>query len=60
MKYARHMFGKRFNTTGFDTEPAISFLRSTYPDYKWVDSGVAEDSFPALLSSVTCDMAGTT
>lgn len=33
------------NTTGIETEPCISFLRRTYPERKWLDSGEPEKSF---------------
>ena len=35
-----------FDTVGFETEPAISFLRKTYPDNEWVDSGEPEEALP--------------
>jgi len=34
-----------FNTIGIETEPCISFLRHTYPQHKWLDSGEPEKSF---------------
>lgn len=34
-----------YETIGYETEPAISFLRKTYPDNRWVDSGEPSTSF---------------
>ena len=35
----------KYETTGFETEPCISYLRKTYPLKKWIDSGKPEVSF---------------
>jgi hypothetical protein len=37
-----------FTTTGIETEPCISFLRRTYPDRIWIDSGEPEKSFSSI------------
>jgi SAM-dependent methyltransferase len=41
-----HYLSPEFKTIGFETEPAISFLRETYPDQEWFDSGKPEESMP--------------
>ena len=46
-----HYLAQDFNTFGFETEPAMSFLRKTYPDQKWVDSGKPEESLPTSWNS---------
>lgn len=45
-----HYIAPEFNTIGFDTEPAISFLRDKYPDEEWIDSGEPEKSLPSWKS----------
>lgn len=40
-----------FETVGFETEPAISFLRKKYPNEEWVDSGKPEESLPESWNS---------
>ena len=40
-----------FETIGFETEPAISFLRKQYPNEKWVESGKPEESLPESWNS---------
>lgn len=45
-----HYIAPEFDTIGFDTEPAISFLRDKYPDAEWVDSGEPEESLPSWKS----------
>jgi len=40
-----------FETVGFETEPAISFLRKKYPNEEWVDSGKSEESLPESWNS---------
>jgi len=34
-----------YETIGYETEPSISFLRKTYPDNKWINSGEPSSSF---------------
>jgi len=34
-----------YETVGIETEPALSYLRSTYPDRTWLESGEPEKSF---------------
>lgn len=36
-----------YDTIGIETDPAISHLRSRYPDRNWVDSGLPDETFPA-------------
>jgi len=40
-----------FETIGFETEPAISFLRKKYPNEEWVDSGKPDESLPESWNS---------
>ena len=34
-----------YDTVGYETEPCINFLRKTYPNRKWVNSGEPSESF---------------
>jgi 2-polyprenyl-3-methyl-5-hydroxy-6-metoxy-1,4-benzoquinol methylase len=48
---------KYFNdkeTVGIETEPCLSFLKDTYPDKKWMNSGEPEKSFGNFTDS--CDL----
>lgn len=42
-------------TIGYEVEPAISFLRETYPDKVWRDSGESEVSFN-YKNKTKCDL----
>uniref|UniRef100_A0A6C0FFH2 Methyltransferase n=1 Tax=viral metagenome TaxID=1070528 RepID=A0A6C0FFH2_9ZZZZ len=35
----------KYETIGYETEPCISFLRKTYPNNKWINSGEPSTSF---------------
>ena len=37
---------KEFKTIGMETEPALSFLKQTYPDQIWIDTGKTEENLP--------------
>jgi SAM-dependent methyltransferase len=41
-----HYLATEFTTVGIETEPAISYLRETYPDNIWFDSGEQSESGP--------------
>ena len=43
--YKLTTFLKEFNTIGVETEPCYTYLKQTYPDFKWLLSGEAEKSF---------------
>uniref|UniRef100_A0A6C0J066 Methyltransferase type 11 domain-containing protein n=1 Tax=viral metagenome TaxID=1070528 RepID=A0A6C0J066_9ZZZZ len=38
-------FLNEFNTIGIETEPCYSYLKQTYPNFKWLLSGEQEKSF---------------
>ena len=44
-----------YETIGYETEPSISFLKKTYPNRKWVNSGLPSKSFNYNNDKV-CDL----
>ena len=34
-----------FDTIGYETEPSIDFLKKTYPNRKWINSGKPSKTF---------------
>lgn len=43
----------KFNTVGIETEPCYSFLKSKYPDRKWLLSGEQEKDFVDYTKDIT-------
>ena len=41
-----HYISKEFQTLGIETEPALSFLRKTYPNHEWINSGKPSETGP--------------
>lgn len=50
VQYLGHM-----KTIGVETEPCISYLKKTYPDRVWVESGESEKSFINPTKDMTTD-----
>jgi SAM-dependent methyltransferase len=50
-----HYLGK-YDTTGFDIEPTLTFLKKTYPDRKWRFAAFDDRSFPPADLVVCADV----
>ena len=44
----------QYETIGYETEPAISYLRNTYPNRKWIESGKPDETFEGDITE--CDL----